>query len=233
MRISRPSGGLKTATSHNRRIRSFSLRRGISAPQRRLLADNNNYCPAQPPVRPAAWFGNNHPLILDIGFGHGESLLHSASTRPLCNFIGIDPYVPGLCRVVRELVLHSVDNVRLLAGDAVQVLLQWPSEQPLQEIHIFFPDPWPKRRHHKRRLIQPDFVRLASTRLAAGGCIRIATDCVDYARDIHSASLSVRQLKIEQWRGDTARNLRPVTHYQQRAERLGNDVFDICLRLMS
>jgi tRNA (guanine-N7-)-methyltransferase len=215
-----------------RAIRSFVRREGrLTAAQGRALdaASGGLLLPVgAAPLDPAALFGRHAPLGLEIGCGAGESLLHAARRHPEMDFLGVEVYRPGLGRLLQALDQGGIPNARVLCQDAVEVLHRLPLGC-LSEAWAFFPDPWPKKRHHKRRLIQPGFVRLLAGRMRRGGRLRLATDLADYAEAMLAAvagsGLFLNGAGPGRWapRPET----RPVTRYEARAHRLGHTVHDL------
>ena len=215
-----------------RRIRSFVLRQGRITPAQRRAFDAHwaryglDYLGA--PRDFSVEFGRVAPLVLEIGFGNGDQLLHAAQAQPACDFIGIEVHRPGVGRLMNALADAGVDNVRVYNHDAVEVLQHDIAAGALGEVRIYFPDPWHKKRHHKRRLIQPDFLALLAARVAPGGRLHLATDWADYAeqmRDALDASAA--------WRDDpqhasptTHPGWRIETHFERRGRRLGHEVWD-------
>ena len=165
---------------HPRSIRSFVTRAGrITPAQQRALAElwpKYGVEFAAAPLDPAALFGRVAPLRAEIGFGNGDNLLRLAAAHPQCHFLGIEVHRAGVGRLLLALETAALRNVRIICHDAVEVLEQQLAPASLEEILILFPDPWPKKRHHKRRLIQAPFVALAAARLVPGGRLRLATD---------------------------------------------------------
>ena len=180
------------------------------------------------PLDLAAMFGRNAPRVLEIGFGMGEATAAMAAADPERDYLAVEVHTPGignLLALVRDL---GLTNVRVVHGDAMQLLHRFPPEV-LDALHIFFPDPWPKARHHKRRLIQPDNVRLLSRRLRPGGVLHCATDWPDYAaamRTVLEAEPSLRRLP-------TGRERRPVTRYERRAIEAGRPVTELLMQASS
>ena len=129
-------------------------------------------------------FGGEAPLVLEIGFGNGEVLLQLARSHPQSHFIGVETHLSGIGSLLRGIEAAAIENIRLYRADALQVLRECIPQHSLNALLVFFPDPWPKKRHHKRRLLQPDTLPLLLRCLAIGGQLHIATDCDDYARDI-------------------------------------------------
>ena len=139
-----------------------------------------------PPIDPVAVFGRRAPLVVEVGFGRGDALLEAAAARPDRDHVGIEVHTPGIGYFLARADERGVGNVRVLFGDAREALRHHFPERSLEEIRIWFPDPWPKARHHKRRLVQPGFAALAASRLRPGGRILAATDDEDYARHMLS-----------------------------------------------
>ena len=161
------------------------------------------------------------PLVLEIGFGMGQSLAEQASAHPEYNFLGIEVHQPGVGSLLHKIKTKELSNIRIICADAVDVLKQMIPDQSLFKIQIFFPDPWPKKRHHKRRLIQPAFVHLLAQKLKPNGMIHLATDWEEYAQQMF-AVLS-QELALKQC--DTTIE-RPLTKFEQRGKRLGHGVWD-------
>jgi len=218
--------------ARDRRIRSFVLRQGRFTPAQQRAFDQH-WSRYGLDVAGAARdfadvFGRRAPLVLEIGFGNGEQLLHSAMAEPARDFIGIEVHRPGVGRLMNGLAEAGVSNVRLYNHDAVEVLQHEIGPDALGEARIYFPDPWHKKRHNKRRLIQLDFLALLATRVAAGGRLHLATDWADYAeqmRDVLAAAPG--------WRPDpqhASPSERPPwrieTHFERRGLRLGHGVWD-------
>jgi len=174
-------------------------------------------------------FGRQAPLTLEIGFGMGASLFEQARQHPERNFLGIEVHRPGVGSLLAKVDEAGLSNVRVSTHDAVEVLKQQIPADSIDRLQLFFPDPWPKKRHHKRRIVQTDFVELVRTRLVIGGVFHMATDWQNYAE--HMLEVMSR---AEGWRnlspsGDYMPQPtdRPVTKFQQRGERLGHGVWDL------
>jgi tRNA (guanine-N7-)-methyltransferase len=174
-------------------------------------------------------FGRRAETVLEIGFGMGHSLVAMAAAAPDKNFIGIEVHGPGIGACLLEAESRGVDNLRLYQHDAVEVLRDSIAADSLATVQIFFPDPWHKKRHHKRRLIQPEFVELLRSRLQLGGILHLATDWQPYAEhilEVLSKASNWRNLAGE--KGYVPRPLeRPLTKFEQRGERLGHGVWDL------
>ena len=175
-----------------------------------------------------AIFGRRAPLVLEIGFGNGEQLVHAARHDPGRDFLGVEVHRPGVGRLMNALAAESLENVRVYCHDAVEVLEHEVADGALDEVRIYFPDPWPKKRHHKRRLVQSAFVALLARKLRDAGVLHLATDWADYAehmRAVLAASDTFRPLHTEALvpRPDT----RAETHFERRGLRLGHAVSDL------
>lgn len=175
-------------------------------------------------------FGASGRRIVEIGFGMGDSLIQMAQADPGAQFIGIEVHRPGVGRLLSRVLAEKIQNVRVYAEDAVDVFAQSLTLESLDAIHIFFPDPWHKKRHHKRRLIQPDWVREITQRLKAGGYLHLATDWEPYAEHMFDVLDDVPSLKNASGAPRTAvprPDYRPLTKFEARGERLGHRVQDL------
>jgi tRNA (guanine-N7-)-methyltransferase len=219
--------------SGHRHIRSFVLRQGRFTPaQQRAFTEHwpRYGLSVDAGVLDAGRsFGRHAPLVLEIGFGNGEQLLSSSLREPGKNFVGIEVHRPGVGRLMNALASHNVDNVRLYNDDAIAVLEHCMAPSMLDEVRIYFPDPWPKKRQQKRRLIQPDFCALLASRTAAKGVLHLATDWADYAEHMHSVLESSPDWRN---RAGAARFIarpdwRIETHFEKRGRRLGHGVWDL------
>ncbi|MEO1766274.1 tRNA (guanosine(46)-N7)-methyltransferase TrmB [Thiobacter aerophilum] len=175
-------------------------------------------------------FGRHAPRILEIGFGMGETTAAIACDHPELDFIGVEVHTPGIGSLLKQIHEKALTNVRIIAHDAVEVLAHMIPPQSLDGVHIFFPDPWPKKRHHKRRLIQPAFVALVADRLRPGGYLHIATDWQPYAEQI-LAVLSAQPHLENTAAGFAPRpSWRPITKFESRGLKLGHGVWDVLFR---
>jgi tRNA (guanine-N7-)-methyltransferase len=214
-----------------RSIRSFVRRSGRLGPgQARALRDLGPqfvipYAAAPLDLRRA--FGNANPVIAEIGFGMGETTAQIAAAQPQRNFLGIEVHPPGIGALLKRIGEQGLRNVRIVGHDAVEVLQQMIAPQTLAGLHVFFPDPWHKKRHHKRRLIKPPFVALAASRLTPGGYIHCATDWQEYAEEMLDF-LSAEPLLVNTVSGFAPRpHYRPQTKFESRGRRLGHGVWDL------
>jgi tRNA (guanine-N7-)-methyltransferase len=216
-----------------RRVRSFVLRSGReTAGQQRALAElwpkyGVEFSPT--PLDLQALFGRKAPCMLEIGFGAGEALLEFAAAHRELDCIGIEVHRPGVGRLLLGAETASLRNLRVICHDAVEVLHQQLAPGSIDLVHIFFPDPWPKKRHHKRRLIQPPFVELLAKVLVPGGTLRLATDWEPYAqhmREVLDASTAFANVATDT--GFVARSAeRTLTRFERRGQRLGHGVWDL------
>ncbi len=174
-------------------------------------------------------FGREAPLTLEIGFGMGQSLLAMAANDPERDFIGVEVHRPGVGKLLHGTREQGVDNIRVYCHDAVEVLRDCIADGALDTVQIYFPDPWHKKRHHKRRLIQPPFVELLADKLRAGGTLHLATDWENYAEQmLEVLSASPRLRNTCDAGGFAPRpDHRPLTKFERRGERLGHGVWDL------
>jgi len=216
---------------HPRPIRSFVLRAGrIGSGQARALQElgPRYVLPYQDaPTDFAALFGRVAPLVLEIGFGMGGATAAIAHQQPETDFLGIEVHSPGVGALLREIGERGLSNVRIVQHDAVEVLRAMLRPGSLAGIHVFFPDPWHKKRHHKRRLLQPPFVAALAQRLAPGGYLHCATDWEPYARQMLEL-LSAEPLLANTATGFAPRPAhRPLTKFESRGLKLGHGVWDL------
>jgi tRNA (guanine-N7-)-methyltransferase len=175
-------------------------------------------------------FGRRAPVILEIGFGMGETTATIADARRDLDFIGVEVHGPGVGALLARLDAMGLCNVRVVRHDAVEVVADMIGPSSLAGVHVFFPDPWPKKRHHKRRLLQPAFVHALAERLAPGGYIHAATDWEDYAKDM-LVTFEAEPLLRNTAEGFSARPAtRPLTKFESRGQRLGHPVFDLVFK---
>jgi len=174
-----------------------------------------------------AAFGRTAPLILEIGFGMGGTTAHIAKVMPDKDFIGVEVHTPGVGSLLKLIGEEGIGNLRVVQHDAVEVLNNMIADGSLAGVHIFFPDPWHKARHNKRRLIQPDFVKLLCSKLQAGGYLHCATDWEDYAVQMLEVLGAEPQLKntAEGYAPQPA--YRPLTKFENRGIKLGHGVWDL------
>jgi tRNA (guanine-N7-)-methyltransferase len=215
----------------HRPIRSYVLRQGRFSPaQQRAHADlmpRLGVAFTPQPLDFEALFGRRAPVVVEVGSGMGETTVRIAAANPDRDYLAIEVHAPGVGSLLRQVSEQGLTNVRVVQHDAVEVLREMVHEGSLAAIHVFFPDPWPKKRHHKRRLIQPAFAQLAASRLAPGGILHVATDWEDYAHHVLAvldATASLRNTAA----GFAARPAaRPETKFERRGLGLGHGVWDI------
>lgn len=214
-----------------RHIRSFVLRQGRMSPAQRRAYD------AGMPLLGVPFrselldldrlFGRGAPRILEIGFGMGTATTSMAEAAPDRDFLGIEVHAPGVGGLLKLIAEKDLRNIRVIQHDAVEVVQSMIPPASLSGIHVFFPDPWPKTRHHKRRLLQPPFVALLASRLAPGGYLHVATDWENYAEQI-LAVLGAEPLLRNPHPGFAPRpEQRPLTRFERRGLDLGHGVWDI------
>ena len=234
-----------SAGTHNRRVTTFvhqrnRLTEGQAHAWERLWpsygSDVADLLSGAVPYDPAAWFGREAPLVLEIGSGTGESTAAQAAAEPQTDHLAVEVFEPGLAQLLMRIDEAGLANLRLLRGDAVDLLRERVPPASLHGVRIYFPDPWPKRRHHKRRLVQPEFTALAASRLVPGGTLHLATDWTDYA--VQMREVCTREPLLENTSaaadGWTPRpERRPMTKFERRAIAEGRTVRDLVLRRVS
>lgn len=222
--------------SHHRGVRSFVQRAGrITRAQERALEElwpiwGVEFSPALLDLD--AMFGRKAPRVLEIGIGDGETLLALAAAHPERDYLGVEVHRPGIGHCLLGIESGGLGNVRLISHDAVEVLEKQLPDASLDEVLLYFPDPWPKKRHHKRRIVQPDFVALVASRLRPAGVFRMATDWQSYAEQMLEVGTACPALRNESGDGGFVPrpDSRPVTRFEQRGQRLGHDVWDLAFR---
>lgn len=228
-----PEDGGDAAVEHPRSIRSFVMRGGrITDAQQRALESlwpQYGIEPATELLDLGAVFGRAAPVTLEIGFGNGANLAQLATDHPERNYLGVEVHRPGVGRLLLEVQERQLTNVRVICHDAVEVLQRQVAPQTLDQVLILFPDPWPKKRHHKRRLLQAPFVELVSDRLRSGGTLGFATDWQPYADavlQVLSANPRLRNLAADGTFIPRPAE-RSTTRFERRGERLGHGVWDL------
>ena len=221
---------------HPRPIRSFVTRSGrITEAQQRALED---LWPAYgvefqgAPLDLALTFGRVAPRIVEIGFGNGDNLMALATAHPDRDYVGIEVHRSGVGRVLLTAHERGLTNVKVICHDAVEVFEHQLAPDSLEEVLILFPDPWPKKRHHKRRLVQAPFVACVASRIRPGGLLRLATDWEPYALEMLAVLESSTVLRNEAGPGAFIERPeeRPTTRFERRGERLGHGVYDLAFR---
>ncbi len=222
------------STGH-RPIRSFVRREARLTPgQRRALAElwpRYGVPEDDGPIDFRALFGRAAPVVLEIGFGNGAALVETAACHPENDYLGVEVHRPGIGQLLRALEERGLSNVRVLAGDATELLAGRIADGALAAVHLWFPDPWPKKRHHKRRLVQPEFAALIARKLAPGGLFHLATDWKDYGAQMLAVLADNPEFENTAGPGRYAgRGERPATRFEQRGTRLGHPVRDLVFR---
>lgn len=219
----------------NRPIRSYVIRSGrLTASQRKAIDQHwANYVIAydNATLRLAEVLSDGPPLIVEIGFGMGDSLLQMTKDDPASNFIGIEVHRPGVGKLLHGIAQHRLTNLHIICHDAQEVLENCFDAGSMDKLLILFPDPWPKKRHHKRRLVQGEFIRLASSKLKTGGTIHLATDWQAYAE--HMMEVLEGCDTLENASGNTCywqQPERPATRFERRGRSLGHGVWDLLFR---
>ncbi len=216
-----------------RRIRSFVRRQGrLTKAQQHAL---DNYWPEMgvefraEPLDLGALFGNEGPVTLEIGFGMGASLVAMAEARPEQNFLGIEVHSPGVGACLSSAHEAGVNNLRVMCHDAVEVLETMIPDNSLNMVQLFFPDPWHKARHNKRRIVQVPFAEMVKRKLKLGGVFHMATDWEAYAEHMLEVMTSIEGYHNQSATGDYVPRpqTRPVTKFEQRGHRLGHGVWDL------
>ena len=231
-----PPRPMQETETKRRTVRSFVRRAGrITQSQQRALDELW-------PVYGASYsgqalefdklFGTDRPVVVEIGFGNGETLVEQAAANPDRNFLGIEVHEPGVGHCMLKANEAGIENLRIIAHDAIDVLTHQVPPDSLARLNLYFPDPWPKKRHHKRRIVQPAFLDLVADRLVDGGTLNIATDWANYAEhidEILSQSDRFRCLERREHDGDKPLD-RPRTKFERRGLRKGHSICDWCLR---
>jgi len=196
----------------------------MTAAQKRALAElwpRYGLAPGDGPVDFRALFGRTAPVAVEIGFGNGDALARLAAAHPETDYLGIEVHRPGVGRLLARLAAEGLTNVRVVCADAKEMLAHRVPDASLAAVYVWFPDPWPKKRHHKRRLVQPEFVALVRRKLALGGVLHLATDWPAYAAHMEAV------LNTAEGFAAATAAARPDTKYEARGRRLGHPVRDL------
>lgn len=231
-------------------IERITLQLGLQKPIRSFVERQGRISPGNKPLIAALWpkysiplsankldmkqtFGREAPVILEIGFGDGRSLLSLAQKHPEKDFIGIEVYKTGIAKVLLGIQQQQINNIRVFCADAIEVLTHCIPEQCLEQVQLFFPDPWPKARHHKRRIVQPSFVQLVARKLQHNGSLHMATDWEDYAMHMRQVLEAEAGWINAAGKGNfIARpESRILTKFEQRGQRLGYATWDLLYTL--
>jgi tRNA (guanine-N7-)-methyltransferase len=219
-----------------RQVRSFVLRGGrLTDGQKRALDElwpvyGVDTGPGELDL--PALFGNRNPVIVEIGFGKGESTWQMAQEQPGQNFLGVEVHLPGVGHLLLKLDEHHLQNVRIACADAVVFLRERLADASLAGVRLYFPDPWPKKRHHKRRIVQAGFADLLARKLASGGVLHMATDWEPYARHMLEVMVASDAFENLSAAGEFCPrpDWRPLTRYETRGQKLGHTVHDLIFR---
>ena len=216
-----------------RPIRSFVLRQGRMTPAQQTalgtLWGKYGIEADTIPLDLDALFGRSAPRILEVGFGMGGSLAEMAAAHPEQDYLGIEVHRPGVGNLLKLIAAHPLNNVRVISADAIEVLDRQIADACLDGVYLFFPDPWHKRRHHKRRIVQPSFVTRIAQKLKPGGCFHLATDWEEYAEQMLRVLSAAPEFVNTAGPGEYAHRpaYRPLTKFERRGHGLGHRVCDL------
>ena len=224
-------------TPFQRRIKSFVMRTGRMTEGQKFSMDKGwprfglELSKAQ--VNWLEIFGRDAPRVFEIGFGNGDSLFEMARQAPEKDFIGVEVHTPGVGRLLHHILDSGTTNIRIYKEDAVEILTHCVPDNSLNTVQLFFPDPWHKKRHHKRRIVQPEFAQLVRRKLQAGGTFHMATDWENYAE--HMMEVMEAAEGFENTAGNARYQSgrpthRPETKFEQRGKKLGHGVWDLIYR---
>ena len=230
---------MPTPQTSLRPIRSYVLRQGrLTRGQQRAFEQfwpRFGVAAASAPLDLTTLFGNTRPVWLEIGCGNGTALAESAGRYPERNFLGIEVHTPGVGHLLQRLAAQNSTNARILQQDALEVLRHRLMDQSLAGICVFFPDPWPKKRHHKRRLVQSGFTQLAAQKLQPNGILHLATDWEPYAQQMLTVLSAEPRLRNTATDGGYVPRPpeRPLTRFEQRGQTLGHPVHDLIFQCLT
>jgi len=217
------------------RIKSFALRQGRATAGQQKAIDNSwdDYClDPNKTYDFSQVFGREAALIVEIGFGNGSSLAAMAEANPDLNYLGIEVHRPGVAHLMLLLEEKNLTNVKIFHHDAIEILEQKIPDHSISGVHLFFPDPWHKRRHHKRRIVRPSFIDLLNKKLKVNGYFHAATDWEHYAKEmlkILGASKSITNASADKTYCERP-SYRPLTKFENRGIRLGHGVWDLIFK---
>jgi tRNA (guanine-N7-)-methyltransferase len=221
---------------HHRPIRSYVLRQGRLTPGQERAFETlwprfGIEFTGQSLDLPSL-FGNDHPVYLEIGFGNGDSLAQMAAANPDNNYLGIEVHSPGVGHLLLKIEELGLGNIRIIRHDAVEIITKGVSNQALAGAFLFFPDPWHKKRHHKRRILQPAFLQQLARVIRPGGTFHAATDWENYAEHMMQVLSESPEFENSLGAGNYSErpDYRPLTKFEQRGQRLGHGVWDLIFR---
>lgn len=229
------SAPLNTPDPSSFRIKSFARRQGrITPAQQKALDELWELYGLEPhsELVPEIHFGNQNPIVLEIGFGNGDSLVEMAQNDPDRNYVGIEVHRPGVGHLLIKTQEAGVQNLRVYAHDAIDILNDCIADAALERVQLFFPDPWHKTRHHKRRIVKQDFLQLIARKLIPGGTFHAATDWENYATDMAEQFALSGLFRSENPESPFSPrpSYRPLTKFEARGHRLGHGVWDLIFR---
>ncbi len=218
----------------DRQIRSFVLRKGkMTVGQKKAVEELMPVYAFDPstPINFNTLFGNDNPVWLDIGFGNGESIIHAAQMHPEINFLGIEVHLPGVGHLLMAIKEFNLKNVRIIRNDAVDMLNLYIKDNSLAAIHVYFPDPCHKKRHHKRRIMNQEFLDLIQTKLTNNGRLHYASDWQPYAIEVQELLAENTWLTNQEANNGFAErpDWRPVTKFERRGQRLNHGTYDLVM----
>lgn len=220
--------------STDRQVRSFVLRKGkMTTGQKKAVEELMPKYAFDPnkTIDFKSLFGNENPVWLDIGFGNGESIIHAAQKYPDINFLGIEVHLPGVGHLLIGIKEHQLENVRIIRNDAVDMLNLFIADDSLSAIHVYFPDPWHKKRHHKRRIMNQAFMDLIKPKLKSDGRLHYASDWEPYAFEVQELMTQNDWLENTQSNNNFAPRpeWRPITKFERRSQRLEHGTYDLIM----
>lgn len=230
---------IPAGVTYAKRIKSFVVRAGRITPlQRENYARHMNekgLSTGMGMLDYAAIFGNDNPVVLEIGFGMGKSLVEMCQANPNINYIGIEVHTPGVAKILRDAEEFNVQNLRVFEHDAIEVLADCIADASLQTVQLYFPDPWHKSRHHKRRIVQEGFVQTLRRKLKIGGTFHMATDWENYAEHMMEVMNATEGYENAAGAGCyyPRPDFRPLTKFENRGEKLGHGVWDLIFTRIS
>lgn len=221
------------AKSERREIKSYAIRGNVlSENEKELIAKERKYLVFNESEKLdfSSLFENSNDTVIEIGFGSGDATAEIALKNPNTNYLAVEVYLHGIVNLLRRIGDGKIENIRVIRWDASELLKTAIPDSSVSGFHIFFPDPWPKKRHHKRRLLKSDFLALLSCKLKEDGYIYIATDWHDYANSILEEAERVETLKNESSSFSERPSWRPITRFEKKGLESGNNIFEIVLK---